>query len=752
LGVTPPALNRDGSLLAVQTAKGQVLVFDASTGKELHRLGEEKPREKGMGLAPPGQLAFSADGKRLVVTGVEVGAKDRSVRFLGKSFDLAAGKELEAFEGPGKTAAVTVLSPDGSKLAWSTGPKGGELHVIDTVTGKDVCKLEDKDARNATNLIVFSADGGKLAVRQRDGGLVVWDTETSKRLAGFSSPERGRKDGGFVISVAGATMGTTLAFSADGQTLFGAAEDGNAVQRWDLAKERPEENNAGHLGQVNALAVAADGKAVITLGQDNTLRRWSPETGKEIDRFPIPAGTTALTFSPDGKRCAFVSGNGAALRDVASNGKPTRLEGEAALTELAFSADGKTVFGLSEPAALYVWEAETGKLLRRVRMTDTPPEAVGRKFFAVVAGTGSTPTPRILALSPDGQTAACLPVRQRGLVINFKGAPPPPPEDDRTIALWDTVRGKRIGKIEAPKGGATTLAFSPDGRLLALVGNDQSIVVWETASGQVRRRIQGEEADGNPAALAFSPDGRTLALGYPDRAIRFWDVDTGRLLGRLTGHQGRINSLAFSADGQTLFSASSDTTALAWSLKSINKPEAPAKAELQADAIDAAWDVLASTDAEKALQAIRTLAGFGHTAPILAERTKPAAPADPVLLTRLLADLEDKDFEKREKAEERLVQIGDLAITALEKVLAGNPGLESRKRIEHILDAIVTEEQPRPEVLRTLRAIEVLERLGSPAARQALEKLAGGEAAARQTKAARAALERLSASTSVRAD
>src|SRR6202034_1546480 len=117
---------------------------------------------------------------------------------------------------------------------------------------------------------------------------------TGKRLAGFSSPERGRKDGGIVVSLADATtMGTTLAFSADGQTLFGAAEDGNAVQRWDLAKERPEENNVGHLGQVNALAVAADGKAVITLGQDNTLRRWSPDTGKEIDRFPIPAGATA---------------------------------------------------------------------------------------------------------------------------------------------------------------------------------------------------------------------------------------------------------------------------------------------------------------------------------------------------------------------------------------------------------------------------------------------------------------------------
>jgi RNA polymerase sigma factor (sigma-70 family) len=745
LGATPPALSRDGGLLAIQTAEEEVLVFDTTTGKELHRLGEARARKarafaRNKDTAVLGKLAFSGDGTRLVAAGFEFG--EEGLDFLGRSYDLSTGKEFAPFKGPGKTFAFSQLSRDGSKLAWSATAGNGILHVVDTATGKEVCKIEDKLLENPMKSFALSADGSKLAGRLHNGGLVVWETASGKRMDNsLAEPEREEK---LPILYLG-SPGSTLAISDDGRTLFAATENGSAVQRYDLSKKRPEENSAGHMGSVIALAVAENGKTLTTLGNDDTLRRWSPETGKEIDRFPLPHADAAA-LSPDGKRCAYSDDKGVAIRDVAAQGNPIRLEGDATVSELAFSPDGKTLFGLTDPPTLRVWETETGKLIRRF---DLLPEE-GKVHL--VSFRRSTPhTPRILAIAPDGHTLACLPEMEgRVVLVPATGDAPKPPEEDRTIYLWDTVHGKRIGKFEGPKHGTRELVFSPDGRLLAAVSVDRSITLWEAASGRVRRRIQGAEADGNPTA-AFSPDGRTLALGCPDGAIRFRDVDTGKLLGRLSGHQGRITSLTYAADGQTLYSASSDTTILAWSLKSIGKPEALPQAELPADALDAAWAVLAEADAEKALPAIRTLVGSGRSIPFLAERTKPAAPADPALLTRLLDELDSGDFQKREKAQERLAEIGDVAGPALEKVLAGNPGLESRKRIEHVLDAILTREQPGAEVLRTLRAIEVLERIGSPAARQVLEKLANGAAGARQTKAARAAVDRLKANTS-RAD
>jgi RNA polymerase sigma factor (sigma-70 family) len=738
----PPALNRDGSLLAVTTDKNQVAVYDTTTGEEKQRLGEERNGREAT-AANGGQLVFSPDGKCLVSTSfISAAKKARETHFEGRSFDLATGKQLETFEGPGKVFALTALSPDGSKMAWA-GPKGQDLHICDTASGKDVGKIEEKELRGGVLNIAFSPNGSKIAVRNRDGGLGVWETATGNRLARYPGVERGGK---FTIVIAGTNLvnGTTLAFSADGQSIFGIADDGNAIQRWDLDKERRDEHTIGHLGQVTALTIADGGKALITLGQDDTLRRWSPETGKEMDRFPLPGVSTTLAFSPDGNRCAYVSNNMALVRAVNSTRKPTRLEGDEGVSDLVFSPDGKTIVGRSEQS-LIVWESETGKFVRRIRMVDAPPDDVARGFFKVRLGQPRA-EPRALAMSSDGRTVACVPTASAGGNFAFTFGKGPAEiaatEEDRTITLWDMVRGKRIGKFDGPKGGATATLFSPDGRLLAVAGNDHSLTLSEVVSGQVRARIQVEEGDGNAAALAFSPDGRILAAGYPDRSIRFWDVDTGKPLGRLTGHQGRITALTFSPDGQTLFSASSDTTALAWSMKSIRKAEAPPATDLNPEALAAAWKSLADTDAQKASDAVRSLIGSGGTVAFLANRSKPVASADPAVVARLLTELEDRSFETRQAAEDQLTKLSDLAITGLEKALAGSPSLESRKRLEHVLDAIVTEEQPRPEMLQALRSIEVLERIGSPEARELLQKLASGDEAARPTRAAKAALDR----------
>jgi hypothetical protein len=156
------------------------------------------------------------------------------------------------------------------------------------------------------------------------------------------------------------------------------------------------------------------------------------------------------------------------------------------------------------------------------------------------------------------------------------------------------------------------------------------------------------------------------------------------------------------------------------------------------------WGALAATDAEEAEDAIGHLgssaAAGQQTIPFLQKHLKAALPFDEKRLRPLIAKLDDDSFEAREKAQSELESIGEDAVPALRKALAGAPSAEVRRRMESIL------KKPRtlsPETLQAVRAVEVLETISTPDARQLLKALADGEPEASLTQRARASLERL---------
>jgi hypothetical protein len=115
--------------------------------------------------------------------------------------------------------------------------------------------------------------------------------------------------------------------------------------------------------------------------------------------------------------------------------------------------------------------------------------------------------------------------------------------------------------------------------------------------------------------------------------------------------------------------------------------------------------------------------------------------ADLAQVARLVRDLDSDQFAVRKEAGEELERLADLAAPALRQALDGKPSAEVRRRVSGLLEQL--ESGTTPEQLRCLRVIEVLERTGTPATRQLLQELAGGAAAARQTREANAALDRL---------
>jgi hypothetical protein len=178
---------------------------------------------------------------------------------------------------------------------------------------------------------------------------------------------------------------------------------------------------------------------------------------------------------------------------------------------------------------------------------------------------------------------------------------------------------------------------------------------------------------------------------------------------------------------------------LVWDLAPTSRGNPPAAVDY-----DRLWADLASDDAQRAYRAAGTLtAAPAEAARLLRERLRPAA-VDAERVRRLIADLDSERFATREAAVKGLKELDALAEPALREALKGNPSAEARKGINALLPVPWT--PPSPDLLRQVRAVAVLKRVGTPETRYVLDRLAAGAPGARQTKEAKAALGRLARS------
>jgi serine/threonine protein kinase len=135
---------------------------------------------------------------------------------------------------------------------------------------------------------------------------------------------------------------------------------------------------------------------------------------------------------------------------------------------------------------------------------------------------------------------------------------------DQTIKVWDLATGAELKTLAGHTSFVNALAIAYDDKTLASGGADLTVRLWDLATGRVLNTFVGHTGFVN--ALHFSHDGRILASGSADKTIKIWDITTGKLLRTLTGHQGFVNSIDISPDGRTLVSGSTDKTIKVWDL------------------------------------------------------------------------------------------------------------------------------------------------------------------------------------------
>jgi hypothetical protein len=188
-----------------------------------------------------------------------------------------------------------------------------------------------------------------------------------------------------------------------------------------------------------------------------------------------------------------------------------------------------------------------------------------------------------------------------------------------------------------------------------------------------------------------------------------------------------------------------DTSVLVWDVTGHLEGERLQATTLSPAQLQACWEALAGDDAPAAHRAAWDLVAAAESAlPFLRDRVQPVPAVTPQRMAALLADLDSDQFEVRRQAQQALQKLGEVAEPALRKALADSPSADVRRAADQLLARLEGARfNPPPEVLRTLRAVAVLEQIGTAAARQVLRVLAGGAPDARQTREAKASLERL---------
>jgi RNA polymerase sigma factor (sigma-70 family) len=754
-GDRPLSVSPDGKLLAIQirtkeAKEDSIAIYDFATGQLVRRFGNEN-RGSALLFSPNGKtlaayrwphtidlwdpttgrllhtlkghtdivwaVAFSADGKTLVS-----GSDDKTIRF----WDVATGKQLRQINHKNGVGALA-LSSDGKFLAtidvFKKVQEGGgywpfdnRVRLWDVVTGKETRQLfvPQKEPRRDevadVQSITFTPDGKMLLSGGMDGVLRYWDPASGKEL---------RRVPGF------AACPGAFAFSADGKRL--AVMDGFALIRLlDLATGKDLLPTQGHRSPVSSTVVTPDCQTVVTSGRDGTLRFWDAATGRERRQRAVTSDySRPAQLLPDGS--TYIAAGSDKLLHVhalASGEELTVLRGHEINYPFALSPDRKILVSAKDNKEVRLLDPATGAMRRS--LTKAKHYVLGMSF------------------SVDSQI----------LVVW---------DADRVVTVWDVATGRKRQEFAAPIPVASeapvpadglfyyTAALSPDGKQLAFglqiydsEGKKGNLPLYDTSTGKEVHRFR-ELKDG-AQLMAFSPDGRMLAWsGFRDPTIHVGEIATGRVRRRFTGHLGGVDTLAFSADGKILVSGGNDTTALVWDLTGRLAMGTKYGEALSAEELEKHWKTLAGEDAEAAFRAMQVLAADpARAVSYFRARLHPIAQVDEKRLQQWIADLDSEQFAVRETATTELEKLGAAVLDALRKALEKKPALETRRRLEPLIEKLEREEwTPSGERLRIWRALEVLELIGTPEAKEVLAALANGAPGARQTGEAKAALERL---------
>ncbi len=499
------SLSPGGKLMATGSADSIVRVFDLTAEKE----PKEKVQLGGHTAAVTG-VAYAPDGKTLVSV-----SADMSLRLWEPGGDVQAARVV--VDGAHKAAIDCVGFSPADARVLATGAADGTVKVWDLSGVKPKERAELATKAGAVQALAYTVTGKTLATAHADGTVHFWD-------AGFTpAKEKFVLEGhqGPVLS---------LGFAPNGIDFASGGADW-VVRTWNLgASPRPKQRAEphGHLSHVYASAFSPDDTTLATGSDDRAVRLWNVTGTAPKERASLTSEDNApvyvLAWSPDGKMLA--SGGQSTTVRVWNTAKPDKADklrqlkpNPGQVVGLAFAADNKTVLAASANTVV-VWDANTTD---EVRTLD-----------------GHEATVNCVAVSPDGKRA----VTGAGQLKYENGQPVIVDGKyvyvDPVLRLFNLDDGKLLHAVKSYAQPVSGAAFSPDGRR----------VLVTTSEPQARQLdLSGPEPkEGEPV---FSPDGKRVATVGPDASVVVWDAAGGQAVVKWNLPEN-VGHVSWAGDGRHL--------------------------------------------------------------------------------------------------------------------------------------------------------------------------------------------------------
>jgi eukaryotic-like serine/threonine-protein kinase len=573
-GLNCLALSKSGKMVAAGDTQGDVAQWIQLKDQYLRiPMGPTFRREGLSGFKDAVEvraIALSPDGKWLAAASAP-GSSFNSQRRQVKVWDA---RDTEIASWPDEAACLAV-SPDSRLLALGLNKI---VRIMDMTTRQETFRLEA--SKSLVLSVVFSEDGKQLATGGMDGWLRVWDVATHKEVFAVATPDIVR-----CLAFHGRAQ-----FVACGNQTRIDIYDTNTKRKHDDEEIRPWLTLRGHTGVVGALAFHPTGVWLASGGGDSTVKVWNLASGDDFQTFRGHYDIiTGVLFSSDGKELVSCSKDGHVKFWNPAEYQEARSRNG---TFAAISPDGKYVgtTGLARrhPMAegarsVWIWDPQSGAPVREFKEHQGDIACVAFSADSKLAASGGVDlfTGEIKVWSvATGHTVQTLHDESRGGVYRVAFRP-----DDRVLAsaskgwgfgefrtpgdvkLWDLRTGTVVLGIAQLDEDLTSLAFSPDGKLLVLAGIGCGVRIVDGRTGQEILRL----AEAGFSA-AFSPDGKLLLTtgGNPYSAgwVKVWKVDGWQLLYHLTGHSNRVMAAAMSPDGKRLVSGGADGMLRIWDVAS----------------------------------------------------------------------------------------------------------------------------------------------------------------------------------------
>lgn len=489
------------------------------------------------------RIAYRPDGKRLATASIDKSAK---------VWDPTTGKELLTLCCHAQDVWGIAYSPDGTRIATSSYDKTAK--VWDAVTGKELLTLCCHNME--VTGVAFSPDGTRIATSSLDKTAKVWDAATGKEL--FTMTGHNGGVGGIVYTLDGKRLATSSWND----------EPESSARIWDAENGKLLLTLTGHTSSLWDITSSPDGKRVATGGADGTARIWDSTSGQLLKTIFSPGVNIRVVFSPDGKQLA-TGATDVRIWDAATGELLQTLAGHTGeVWGASFSPDGIHLATGSRDGTARVWDispegsrdwvtfapsagsplaysADGTRLAITSSGTAKILDALTGKELLTFSG-GHTQSIKSVAFSPDGSRLATS-------------------STDQTVKVWDLATGKQLLSLSTPTfafPAGLRVAFSPDGQRIAAASSENSARVWDVATGKELLALRGHTQP--VVGATYSPDGSRIATPCLDGTAKVWDAATGKELLTLSGHKAGLWVVSFSPDGKRIATASQDGTAKVW--------------------------------------------------------------------------------------------------------------------------------------------------------------------------------------------